>query len=193
MPYKQNPMRSERMVALSRYVINLVGNCYETAASQWFERTLDDSANRRLVLPQAFLVTDGLLNLAINIASGLRVQESVIAQRLEQEMPFLQTEEILMAAVRHGGDRQALHERIRKHAEEVVRQVREKGGANDLLARIRKDPAFSRVPPKLMVRAKPEQLVGMAPEQVDRFVRKVIEPIRRKYRRSTRVKVAVNV
>ncbi|HLG20610.1 MAG TPA: lyase family protein, partial [Bdellovibrionota bacterium] len=193
MPYKQNPMRSERMVALSRFVINLVGNCFETASNQWFERTLDDSANRRLVIPQAFLVTDGVLNLAINIASGLKVRESVIAQHLDQEIPFLQTEEILMAAVRAGGDRQVLHERIRKHAEEVIHQIREKGGNNDLLARIRKDAAFSGVLPKLMIRSKPEQLVGMAPEQVGRFIRTVVEPIRRKYGRSKRIQGTVRV
>jgi len=182
MPYKQNPMRSERVVALSRFLMNLVGNCYATAANQWFERTLDDSANRRLTLPQAFLICDGVLNLVINIASGLQVHRAVIEQNLDRELPFLQTEEILMMAVRDGGDRQALHEKIRRHAEATVKDVREKGAPNDLLARLRKDPAFAHIPPKLIVKGNVERFVGLADEQVRDLVSRLVDPIRKKYR-----------
>ncbi|MFH1017971.1 MAG: adenylosuccinate lyase [Pseudomonadota bacterium] len=182
MPYKHNPMRTERIVSLARYVMNLLKNCYDTASNQWFERTLDDSANRRLTIPQAFLITDGILDLTVDVVLGLRVRHAVIEQNLSRELPFLQTEEILMAAAREGGDRQQLHERIRKHAKEVIKLVREKGQANDLLARLRKDPAFRSVPPKLLVRTDPKRLTGLATEQVEDFLRDTIEPIRRKYR-----------
>ncbi len=193
MPYKHNPMRSERIVSLSRYVMNLVKNCFETASSQWFERTLDDSANRRLTIPQAFLITDGILDLVVDIALGLRVQHAVIEQNLSRELPFLQTEEILMAAVREGGDRQQLHEKIRKHAKEVTKLIREKGMGNDLLARLRKDPAFRKIPPRLLVRADPKRLTGLATEQVEDFLRDAVEPIRRKYRAQMKAQPQVRV
>ncbi len=193
MPYKQNPMRSERVTALSRYVINLVGNCFATGANQWFERTLDDSANRRLVIPHAFLLTDAVLDLGNNVATGLKVRHAVIAKHLEREMPFLQTEEILMAAVRTGGDRQVLHEKIRKHAEEVFKVVHEKEGANDLLARLRRDPAFKQVPPKLLVRTDPSRLVGMSPEQVEVFLEEVVAPIRKTYKSQIRHRPKIRV
>ncbi len=193
MPYKLNPMRSERVCALSRYVMNLVGNTYGTASSQWFERTLDDSANRRLVIPHSFLATDGVLNLVINITSGLKVNHEVIRQNLDRELPFLQTEEVLMAAVRAGGDRQQLHKRIQQHSREVVKAIREKGAANDLLSRLRKDAAFSKVPPKMIVRADPSQFVGLAPEQTEAFLKEVVEPIRSKYRTRLRQKPEIRV
>ena len=166
MPYKQNPMRSERVCSLARYVINSIGNCFDTAATQWFERTLDDSANRRIVLPHVFLITDAVLDLLINISSGMKVQHSVVKQNLDRELPFMQTEEVLMAAVREGGDRQELHEIIRKHSREVVKAIREKGQENDLLSRLRKDDAFKKIAPKLMVKTDPLRLVGLAPFQV---------------------------
>jgi adenylosuccinate lyase len=186
-------MRCERIAGLSRYVVNLVGNAYETASTQWFERTLDDSANRRIVLPHAFLVCDGVLNLAINVASGLQVHHAMIERNLSRELPFLQMEEILMTGVREGGDRQELHERMRRHAREVAKEVREKGDANDLLARLREDPAFAQVPPLLMVRMDPARFTGLASEQVERFLREAVAPVRKRYKNAVRVKAEVRV
>jgi adenylosuccinate lyase len=193
MAYKHNPMRSERINALARYVINSLHNCFDTATGQWFERTLDDSANRRIVIPQAFLVTDAVLNLLINVASGMKVRHAVIAQNLSREMPFLQTEEILMAAAKEGGDRQQLHERIRKHSFEVVKNVREKGAPNDLLARLRKDPAFAKVSPKLIVKADPMRLIGLADQQVDSFLKEAVVPVRKKYKNALKFKPLIRV
>ncbi len=193
MPYKQNPMRAERTCALSRYVMNLVGNVYGTASTQWFERTLDDSANRRLVIPQAFLVCDGVLNLVINIATGMRVRDAVIAQNLDRELPFLQTEEVLMHAVRAGGDRQALHEKIRVHAGAVVKEVREKGASNDLLARLRRDSSFSAVPPKVIIKGNVSRFVGLASQQTGRFLRDCVEPVRKRYKTAMRTRPEVRV
>lgn len=193
MPYKQNPMRCERISALARYVMNLVGNCYDTGANQWLERSLDDSANRRLVLPHAFIVCDAVLDLVVNVTSGLRVNTGVIRKHLEEELPFFQTEEILMAAVRAGGDRQALHERIQKHAKKTIREIREKGAPNDLLGRLRKDSAFRKVSPKLLLRADPRRLVGTSPEQVDTFLEEIVQPIRRKYKGALRHRPKIRV
>jgi adenylosuccinate lyase len=193
MPYKQNPMRSERICSLSRYVMNLVGNCYGTASSQWLERSLDDSANRRLVLAHAFLVCDAVLDLVINVAGGLKVREGVIRKHLEEELPFLQTEEVLMAAVRAGGDRQVLHERISKHARDAVREMREKGTGNDLLARLRRDPAFRGVSPKVLLRTEPTRLIGASPEQVDKFLEDIVEPIRQRYKSAMRHRPKIRV
>lgn len=193
MPYKQNPMRSERICSLARYVMNLVGNCYNTASNQWLERSLDDSANRRLVLTHAFVVTDAVLDLVINVATGLKVREAVIRKHLDEELPFFQTEEVLMAAVCAGGDRQRLHEKIRKHSKEAVREMREKGSGNDLLHRLRKDPAFKDVPPKTLLRTDPIRLVGTSPEQVDGFLRDVVEPIRKRYKSAIRHRPKIRV
>ncbi|MFH1262520.1 MAG: adenylosuccinate lyase [Pseudomonadota bacterium] len=193
MPYKQNPMRCERISSLARYVMNLVGNCYATGANQWLERSLDDSANRRLVLPHAFLVTDAVLDLLINVATGMRVHDGVIRKHMEEELPFFQTEEILMAAVRAGGDRQIIHERIQAHAKQAIKQIREKGAPNDLLARLRRDPAFRKVPPKLLVRADSARLVGTSQEQVDAFLEEKVEPIRRRYRTAVRHRPTIRV
>lgn len=179
MAYKRNPMRSERMCSLSRFVISLSSSAEQTAAVQWMERTLDDSANRRLTLPQAFLAIDAVLILYGNIAQGLVVHPQVIARRLQAELPFMATESILMAAVAAGGDRQQLHERIRVHSQEAAGQVKELGGENDLIERLRGDPAFARVNLKDVLAS--ANYVGRAPEQVDAFLAQIIEEIRRKY------------
>ena len=179
MAYKRNPMRAERICGLARFVISLESSAAQTVATQWFERTLDDSANRRLTLPQAFLATDAVLLLYQNIASGLVVYPRVIAQHLEAELPFMATENILMAAVAHGGDRQELHERIRRHSLAAASVVKQQGGGNDLIERLRKDPAFAGV--DLNSALDPAQFIGRAPEQVDEFLAEVIEPIRKKY------------
>jgi adenylosuccinate lyase len=179
MAYKRNPMRSERMCALSRFAISLAGNAEQTAATQWMERTLDDSANRRLSLPQSFLAIDAVLILYRNVIAGLVVHPRVIERNLREELPFLATEEILMAGVRAGGDRQVLHERIRVHSQEAARQVKDEGAANDLIDRLKSDGAFAGVDLESALDAR--KFVGRAPEQVDAFVREVVEPIRAKY------------
>jgi adenylosuccinate lyase len=179
MAYKRNPMRSERMCALSRFAISLAGNAEQTAATQWMERTLDDSANRRLSLPQAFLAIDAVLILYRNVIEGLVVHPRVVERNLREELPFLATEEILMAGVRAGGDRQVLHERIRVHSQEAARQVKDEGAANDLIDRLKSDGAFAGVDLESALDAR--KFVGRAPEQVDAFVREVVEPIRAKY------------
>ena len=143
MAYKRNPMRSERMCALSRFAINLPANAEQTTATQWMERTLDDSANRRLALPQAFLAIDAVLILYRNIVDGLVVHPKVIEKNLRDELSFMATEEILMAGVRAGGDRQLLHERIRVHSQEAARRVKDEGESNDLIERLKGDPAFA--------------------------------------------------
>jgi adenylosuccinate lyase len=179
MAYKRNPMRAERMCALSRFAISLASNGDQTAATQWMERTLDDSANRRLSLPQSFLAIDAVLILYRNIADGLVVYPKVIAKNLQEELPFMATEEILMAGVRAGGDRQDLHERIRVHSQEAARQVKEHGLPNDLIERLSGDPAFAKVDVNSTLDAR--RYIGRAPEQVDHFLRDVIAPIRKKY------------
>jgi adenylosuccinate lyase len=179
MAYKRNPMRSERMCALSRFAISLAANAENTAATQWMERTLDDSANRRLSLPQAFLAIDAVLALYGNIVGGLVVHPRVIERNLREELPFLATEEILMAGVRAGGDRQVLHERIRVHSQEAARRVKDEGAANDLFERLKSDRAFVGVDLEGALDAR--KFVGRAPEQVDAFVRDVVGPIRTKF------------
>ncbi len=179
MAYKRNPMRAERMCSLSRFVISLSSSAEQTAAVQWMERTLDDSANRRLTLPQAFLGIDAVLILYRNIAEGLVVYPQVIARRLEAELPFMATESILMAGVAAGGDRQELHERIRVHSHEAAREVKEFGRQNDLLERLARDPAFARVKFDDLMNA--ANYIGRAPEQVETFLAEIVAPIRRKY------------
>lgn len=178
MAYKRNPMRAERMTSLARFVIELEGNAWHTAATQWLERTLDDSANRRLVLPEAFLATDAILVLATNVAAGLEVHERVIARHASDALPFFATERLLMRGVKAGGDRQALHEVIRGHSLAVARDLEERGGSNDLLERLAADPAFAR----LKVAARRDDLdaatfVGRAPRQVDEFLDEVIPAV----------------
>jgi adenylosuccinate lyase len=179
MPYKRNPMRSERIGALSRFVMSLAQNGGATHATQWMERTLDDSANRRLSLPQAFLGIDAVLVIYENVARGLVVYPEVIAKNLREELPFMITENVLMEAVKAGGDRQDLHEKIRQHSQAAGTVVKQQGGANDLLDRLRKDNAFNAV--NLESIASPSQLVGRAPQQVDDFLAKVVAPIRERY------------
>src|SRR5262245_6703707 len=179
MAYKRNPMRAERMCALSRFVMSLSSSAEQTAAVQWMERTLDDSANRRLTLPQAFLGIDAVLILYRNIADGLVVYPQVIARRLEAELPFMATESILMAGVAAGGDRQDLHERSRVHSQEAARQIKERGRPNDLMERLSRDPTFAKVKLDNVLAA--AQYIGRAPQQLDAFVREVVDPIRRRY------------
>jgi adenylosuccinate lyase len=179
MAYKRNPMRAERMCSLARFVMSLETSAAQTAATQWLERTLDDSANRRLTLPQAFLATDAILILYQNVASGLVVYPQVIARHLAEELPFMATENILMAAVARGGDRQDLHERIRRHSQAAAAVVKEQGGSNDLLERLAADPAFDGV--DLAGELDPARFFGRAPQQVDEFLAGVVEPLRARY------------
>lgn len=176
MAYKRNPMRSERMCALARFVLSLGQNGQVTAATQWLERTLDDSANRRLSLPQAFLAADAILLIYGNVAGGLVVYPKVIEKHLSAELPFMATEEILMAGVQAGGDRQMLHEVIRVHSQEASRQVKEYGRDNDLIERLKHDPAFAGVDIDDTLDAR--RFIGRAPQQVDEFLRDVVQPIR---------------
>jgi len=191
MAYKRNPMRSERATALSRLVLSLASSPQMTAAEQWMERTLDDSANRRVVIPEAFLAVDGILEILTNIADGLVVYPKVIAGRITAELPFIATENILMAAVKAGGNRQTLHEKIRQHSHAAAAQVKQKGKPNDLIDRLKSDPAFGKIDFKILM--KPESYVGRAPQQVDEFIKTVVTPIRRKYRRSLNKKVQLEV
>jgi adenylosuccinate lyase len=179
MAYKRNPMRSERICSLSRYVMSLQSSTANTVATQWMERTLDDSANRRLVLPQAFLAVDAVLILYQNVASGLVVYPQIIARHLREELPFMATENILMSAVERGGDRQELHERIRRHSQAAAAAIKQEGKPNDLLDRIGRDPAFAGI--DLEAIGDPAKFVGRAPQQVDEFIDQVVTPIRERY------------
>ncbi|MGB0768738.1 MAG: adenylosuccinate lyase [Phycisphaeraceae bacterium] len=179
MPYKRNPMRCERMCGLSRFVLSLVQAPYTTAAEQWMERTLDDSSCRRLTLPEPFLALDGVLDIAINVTSGLVVYDKMVEQNLAKYLPFMATENIMMAAVKRGGDRQALHEIIRQHAIAVATNVKENGADNDLLERLGNEPAFAGVDLSNVLDA--NRYVGRAPEQVDAFLANVVAPIRERY------------
>ncbi|MFO7822270.1 MAG: lyase family protein, partial [Lentisphaeria bacterium] len=176
MAYKRNPMRSERICAIARYVISLTDNTAQTHATQWFERTLDDSANRRLSLPQAFLGVDVILTTLTNIISGLQVWPQVIARHVQEELPFMVTENILMACVKAGGDRQELHEAIREHSMEAVRRVKEEGVANDLLNRIKEDKRFAAIHDSLDDLMDATKFVGRAPQQVSEFIQDQVDP-----------------
>ena len=180
MAYKRNPMRSERICSLARFAMSLAANTDETHATQWMERTLDDSANRRLVIPQAFLAIDAVLILYQNVATGLVVYPQVIAKHLREELPFMATENILMAAVAAGGDRQTLHERIRQHSQAAAAVVKEQGGDNDLITRLKADAAFSAA--NIDAAIDPAKLTGRSTQQVDEFVSEIVEPIRKRYR-----------
>ncbi|MCH2179712.1 MAG: adenylosuccinate lyase [Mariniblastus sp.] len=179
MAYKRNPMRSERICSLARFVMSLQSSPANTLATQWMERTLDDSANRRLVLPQAFLAIDAILILLGNVADGMVVYPKVIEKNLMAELPFMASENIMMAAVAAGGDRQQLHEQIRQHSQDAASQVKNHGHDNDLIERLTKDPAFADVAIKELM--DPKSFVGRAPEQVEEFVTEWVEPIRQKY------------
>lgn len=191
MAYKRNPMRSERICALARFAISLQSSTAATAATQWMERTLDDSANRRLVLPQAFLAIDAALVLAQNVMSGLVVYPKTIAKNLNEELPFMATENILMKCVAAGGDRQELHERIRQHSQAAAYQVKAEGQPNDLLQRLGTDPAFAQV--DLQAALDPTAFVGRAPEQVDQFIDQYIAPVRTKYSTAKELSAEVRV
>src|SRR3954465_9559572 len=175
MAYKRNPMRCERMCSLARFAMNLSANTAQTHATQWMERTLDDSANRRLVIPQAFLAIDAILILYYNVASGLVVYPQVIAKHLRGELPFMATENILMAAVAGGGDRQSLHERIRQHSQAAAAVVKEQGGENDLIARLKSDNDFAAA--DIDAAVDPNSLIGRSKEQVDELIDQVLAPI----------------
>ena len=178
MPYKRNPMRCERIASLSRFVMHLPANAAETAAQQWFERTLDDSANRRIVLPEAFLATDAVLILAENVARGLEVREPVVRQHVRRELPFMATEECVMRGVAAGGDRQTLHEIVRRHSMNVARAIAEEGAENNLLDRLAADPAFRGVDIAGVARTlHPRNYIGRASEQVGEFLRDVVAPL----------------
>ena len=177
MPYKRNPMRSERMGALARFIIADTINPAITASTHWFERTLDDSANKRLSVAEAFLACDALLNLYINVTGGLVVYPKIVERRVMAELPFMASENILMDAVRRGGDRQDLHERIRLHSIAAGKRVKEEGLDNDLLERICADPAFGVTMEELKPILKSENYVGLAPAQTEEFVNEVIAPL----------------
>ena len=177
MPYKRNPMRSERVTALSRYVIVDLLNPAFTAATQWFERTLDDSANKRIAVAEAFLGVDAILNLMENICDGLVVYLKVIRQRVMNELPFMATENIMMSAVKKGGDRQELHEKLRLHSIAAGRTVKEEGKPNDLIERVCADPSFGLDYDEVEALLKPEAFTGRAPRQVEEFLAAVVDPI----------------
>jgi adenylosuccinate lyase len=177
MPYKRNPMRTERITALARHAIVLVLDPAFTAATQWFERTLDDSANKRIAVPEAYLTVDAVLLILHNVASGLVVNPEVIRRRLSEELPFLATENLMMRAVRRGGDRQELHERIRQHANAAGDRIKRGDGANDLLDRVAGDEAFGVTREEMEADLRPELYVGRAPEQVDAFLREWVRPV----------------
>ncbi|MFA6175803.1 MAG: adenylosuccinate lyase [Phycisphaerae bacterium] len=191
MAYKRNPMRCERATALSRFLISLSSSPQMTAAEQWLERTLDDSANRRLVIPEAFLAADGILEILINVAGGLVVYPKVITARINSELPFMATENILMAAVKAGGNRQQLHEKIRVHSHTAAEQVKKFGKSNDLIERLKNDAAFAKVDFRKVLN--PADYVGRAPEQVDDFIAEVVKPAIRKYRGQINKKTELKV
>jgi adenylosuccinate lyase len=176
MPYKRNPMRCERMSALARYLISLEPNAAWTAACQWLERTLDDSANRRLVLPEAFLAADALLLLWRSVAAGLEPHPAMIRRNLEEELPFMASEEILLAAAAHGGDRQKLHERLRVLSRDAARRVKDGGEPNPLLSLVAEEQAFGLSEKRLNELLDPRRFVGRAAEQVDEFLAETVEP-----------------
>ncbi len=177
MPYKRNPMRCERICALARYVIADSVNPALTASVQWFERTLDDSANKRIAVSEAFLATDAILQILLNVCDGLVVYPKVIEARVMAELPFMETENIMMRAVKKGGDRQELHERLREHSLAAARVVKEEGGKNDLLERIAHDPAFGLTLEELSQVMCPALFVGRAPEQVSEYLQHDIRPL----------------
>jgi len=176
MAYKRNPMRSERICSLSRHLMVLHQNVLMTSSVQWFERTLDDSANRRITLPEAFLTADIVLTTLQNVSEGLVVYPKVIARRISQELPFMATENIIMAVVKGGGDRQEAHEKIRVLSHQAARVVKEEGGENDLIARVKADPYFDGIKAQLDALLDPRSFVGRAPEQVDKFLDEWVKP-----------------
>lgn len=193
MAYKRNPMRSERIASLARYILTDTLNPCITAATQWFERTLDDSANKRISVAEAFLAADAVLELYINVADGLVVYPKMIEKHLLEELPFMATENILMAAVKRGGDRQELHERIREHSMAAGKVVKEDGGKNDLLDRIAADDAFGMSAQDLGALMNPAEFVGRAPQQTEEFVRESVRPVIERYKALLGVTVEIKV
>ena len=193
MPYKRNPMRSERIASLARFVISLESSPAVTVATQWFERTLDDSANKRLSIPQMFLGTDAVLRIAINVTSGLVVYPAVINRRIQEELPFIASENILMEAVKRGGDRQHLHEEIRKLAQEAGRRVKEEGADNQLLNMISKSGMFNLDESELENLTDPALYIGRAPEQVDEFITYEVNPVLEKEAACSDISVELRV
>lgn len=193
MAYKRNPMRSERMGSLARYMLSLPVNAAITASTQWFERTLDDSANRRIVNAQAFLTVDAILNIYLNVAENLVVYDKVIAKHVKAELPFMATENIMMECVKAGGNRQDLHEKIRVLSMQAGRRVKEEGGENDLIERIAADPLFRPVWDKLDEILDARKFVGRAPEQTEEFISAQIDPILQKHKALLGAKGEVNV
>lgn len=193
MAYKRNPMRSERIASLANHVIVNAVNPMITAAMQWFERTLDDSANKRLSIPEGFLALDGILELYLNVASGLVVYPKVIEMRLMNELPFMATENIMMDAVKAGGDRQELHEKIRQHSMAAGRKIKEEGGANDLVDRIAADPAFGMNREQITALMEPKNFTGCAEEQTERFLTDEVSPVLEKYKDRLGLEADINV
>ena len=193
MAYKRNPMRSERIASLSRYVMIDALNPAITSATQWFERTLDDSANKRLSIPEAFLAIDGILDLCLNVVDGLVVYPKVIEKHMLSELPFMATENIMMDAVKMGGNRQELHEKIRELSMEAGKNVKQEGKENNLLELIAADPEFHMTLEDLQKTMEPSRYVGRSREQVEAFLRKVISPILQDNRDLLGVKVEINV
>ena len=193
MAYKRNPMRCERISSLARYVIVDALNPAITSSTQWFERTLDDSANKRISIAEGFLAVDAILNIYINVVDGLVVYPKVIAQRIAKELPFMATENILMQAVKKGGDRQELHERIRVHSMEAGRVVKAEGGENDLLERIASDKAFGLKADELETILNPSDFVGRAPQQTEEFIRDFVNPVLEKNQELLGVEVELTV
>ena len=193
MAYKRNPMRSERIASLANFVMSDVMNPAITSATQWFERTLDDSANKRMSVPEAFLAVDGILDLYLNVVDGLVVYDKVIYKHIMAELPFMATENIMMDAVKAGGDRQELHEKIRQHSMAAGAVVKVEGGKNDLVDRIAADPAFMTTKEEILAILKPENFVGRAPEQTADFLNEVVNPILEKEKDLLGVNVEINV
>ena len=193
MAYKRNPMRSERIASLSRYVMCDAMNPAITSATQWFERTLDDSANKRLSIPEGFLAIDGVLDLCLNVVDGLVVHEKVILKRLMSELPFMATENIMMDAVKAGGDRQELHEKIRQLSMQAGKTVKEEGLDNNLLELIADDPSFGLTLEELQTTMEPSRYTGRASIQVDAFLKNVVEPILKENKALLGVKAEINV
>jgi adenylosuccinate lyase len=192
MAYKRNPMRSERITSLARHLLAMVPEAGQMAATQWLERTLDDSAGRRMFLPEAFLTADAILRLVTNVAEGLRVNAPVVAKRLARELPFLATEDLLMAGVRAGGDRQALHEAIRRHSVAAKERLLAGADDNDLLQRLAADPAFAKARAALQDLS-PARFVGLAPQQTRRFLADHVAPALARYAGRVASDVAVDV
>ena len=177
MPYKRNPMRCERICALARYLMVDVLNPAMTAGTQWFERTLDDSANKRIAMAEGFLAADAILNILLNVSDGLVVYPKVIRSRVMAELPFMASENIMMKAVKKGGDRQELHERLREHAVAAAAVVKQEGRPNDMIARVEADPAFGLTREEIEAELSPEAFTGRAPQQVEEYLRDVIQPV----------------